>query len=106
MGLPNVPLPTAIVVVGDEKVEVRGLSRAAAIRFAGLRGDPDAADILLIAFGCGISEEEAAAWRETVEFDVAGAIADQVLILSGLMEGKGEPGDGPSPTDTTPSISS
>lgn len=87
MALPLVALPTDIVVVADEKVEVRGLSRAEALKLQTFDGDLDAAENHILACGTGVTLEEAAEWRAAVAPDVAGALVDRICELSGLVEG-------------------
>lgn len=84
MALPSVPLPRGSVEVADEKVEVRGLSRAAALRLGAFDGDADKVENFIVAFGCEISEDEARAWREATSVEVVGPILHKILELSGM----------------------
>lgn len=86
MGLPVVKLPRTTVMVGGEPVEVRGLSRAEAMRLPHFRDDPDAAETFLLARGVGISEDEALAWRNESPVDAVGVLVDAIIDLSGLGE--------------------
>lgn len=87
MNLPSAPLPTDVVVVAGAEVKVRGLSRAEAIRLRDIGGDMDLAENHILACGAGVSEEEAADWRDAVLPEVAGAVIDRICELSGLVEG-------------------
>lgn len=84
MGLPVVPLPKSTVEVAGVAVEVRGLSRAEAMRLPSFHEDPDAGETFVLARGTGITEAEAADWRASSPVDVVGAVVDEILRLSGL----------------------
>lgn len=85
--LPSVPLPTDTVEVAGIEVKVRGLSRAEALRIRDFAGDMDQAENHILACGAGVTELEAAEWRNSVAPDVAGAVVDRICELSGLVEG-------------------
>ena len=84
MGLPVVALPTDTVLIGDDKVEIRGLSRAETLRLSGL--EIDDADNLVLSIGAGVSEDEARAWRNTTSNEVVRKLVDRIVELSGLTE--------------------
>jgi hypothetical protein len=86
-GLPAVPLPRDEVVVAGERVLVRSLSRSEVVRVAEFKDNPDGAEDFILACGVGVSVDEAHAWRDTVDADVAGLVIDRICELSGLTEG-------------------
>lgn len=87
MSLPVVALPTDVVAVAGAEVKVRGLSRAEALKIQTFTGDLDGAENHILACGTGVTEDEAAEWRANTPPDVAGAIVDRIIELSGLTEG-------------------
>lgn len=87
MSLPSVPLPRDEVVVGGEKVLVRGLSRSEVLRIAAFQGDPDKAENFIVSCGVGVSLEEAQAWRDSIPPETASPLVDRICELSGLVEG-------------------
>lgn len=84
MILPLSPLATGTVDIGGQTVEFRSLSRAEALKLNGYRGREDEAEVFIIASATGASEDEAQAWRESVDVATAGLLIDGILILSGL----------------------
>lgn len=86
MGLPKVALPTDIIEVAGEKVEVRGLSRSEVLKLSEYNGDPDAAENYILAIGANVSIEEATDWRNSVPADVVSPILERIVQLSGLDE--------------------
>jgi hypothetical protein len=85
MGLPPLkPLSTDTVEVGGVQVEFRSLSRAESLKMRSFVGDPDAAEIYILAAATGSSEDEARKWREGVNLTDGGALIDAILIHSGL----------------------
>lgn len=87
MSLPVVKMPTAVVKIADLDVEVRGLTRAQALRIVTFKDDPDGAEAFVLACGAGVSEAEAQAWRESTPSDDVGLLVDKILEISGLTEG-------------------
>lgn len=87
MSLPPVPLPRDTVDVEGVPVQVRGMSRAEVSKLAGYGSDLDAAENWVLACGCDISMEDAAAWRGAVPADAAGPVIDRICVLSGISEG-------------------
>lgn len=87
MSLPDLPLRTDTVVVGDAKVQIRSLSRAEALKVGTFNGDMEAAENWLLACGAGVTEDEAREWRNAVSAEDAGTIIDAICELSGLTEG-------------------
>ena len=84
MALPVVPLGTGSVEIGGQAVEYHALSRAQALKLAGLRGREDEAEVLILAGGTGCTEDEARAFREANDTDTAGLLIDAILDISGL----------------------
>lgn len=97
MGLPVVPLPRDTVNVAGQDVEVRGLSRAEALRLRSLIEDEDAADAFVLQCGTGVSHDEAAAWREVTPLETVGLLVDRILELSALT-GEASKSDGAGPS--------
>ena len=87
MALPKVSLPTDTVYVDGNKVEVRGLSRAEAMKLPTFAGDMDEAEAYILSVGAGVSIEDAKAWREDSPADAVGIVVDRIVELSGLDEG-------------------
>jgi len=85
--LPDLPLPTSTVAVGDAKVEIRGLSRAEALRLPTFEGDLETTENFILACGAEVTEDEARTWRNSVSPDDAGTVIDAICELSGLVEG-------------------
>lgn len=90
--LPQVALPTKSVEVGGTPVQFRSLSRTEAMKVTTqFRDNPDGAEVFILACGVGVSEDEAAAWRNATDPTEAGKVIDGILVLSGLAEGQGDP---------------
>jgi hypothetical protein len=87
VSLPVVPLPTDIVAVAGHEVKVRGLSRAEAIKLATFGGDLDLVENFMVACGVGVTDDEAAEWRNTTPPDVVEPVLERIAELSGLVEG-------------------
>lgn len=87
MTLPVVALPTDVVVVADQEVKVRGLSRAEALRLQTFNGDLEEAENHILACGAGVTDEEAREWRHNTAADIVGPVIDRICELSGLFEG-------------------
>lgn len=88
MSLPErPPLETSFVMLDDDKVEIRRLSRAETIRLSAFSGNVDAAENFVLACGAGVTEDEARAWREKVSPEDAAVVVDAICELSGLVEG-------------------
>lgn len=87
MGLPVLPLPTSVVVVGGVEVPIRSLSRAEALRLRTFDGDVEQVENWILACGAGVSEEEAALWRNATDAEAAGVVVDAICELSGLVDG-------------------
>lgn len=85
MGLPLIPLPRDTVEVAGEKVEVRGLSRAEALKISTVyEGDLDAAETYLLSVGAEVPFEEAKEWRYAAPAAEVGRLVDRIVELSGL----------------------
>lgn len=95
MALPVRALPTSTVTIEGVAVEVRGLSRAEALKLTTQFADNvDGAETFIVSCGTGVSIEEAAEWRGATDVATAGLIIDEVIKLSGLT---GEDGKSPQP---------
>lgn len=89
-GLPQVPLHSEMVDVAGTKIEARSLSRAEQLRLGRMTDDPDGveqAEVSLIAWSTGFSEDEVRAWREETPGGVVGVLVDEIVRLSGMGEG-------------------
>jgi hypothetical protein len=86
-GLPQIPLASELVDVAGTDLSVRSLSRAEQLKLAKLTDDVDHAEILLIAWATGFSEDEVRTWREETPGGVVGALVDAIVELSGMREG-------------------
>lgn len=86
MALPIVPLPTAEVEVNGEKVTVRGLSRAAAIKLSTqfTQETADEAEVFVLAQGTGVTEDEARQWLASVDVTTASTVLEKIIELSAL----------------------
>lgn len=106
MGLPVVARRKKSVPVGDEFVEIRGLSRAearyltTAFKDGTETGDVDGAEVWMLVTVLGVTEAEATRWREETDADVVGLVIDGIIDLSGLV------GHGPDPKPSTNGSSS
>lgn len=85
MGLPPVPHHRALVDVGaDEKVEVRSVTRTEGAEIQKLveAGDPEAAEVALLAFGTDTARDEAAAWYGATAYNVVELVLQEIKRLS------------------------
>jgi hypothetical protein len=64
MALPVVPLATNKVDIGNDTVEFRSLSRSEALSLTHYKGQEDEAEIRILMWGTGCSEDEAKAFRD------------------------------------------
>lgn len=88
MSLPVVALPTDVVAVAGAEVKVRGLSRAEALKIhTAFAGDLASAETFILACGVGVTEDEAADWRDNTPPEPVGVVVDRIIELSGLAEG-------------------
>lgn len=88
MTLPEIPLPTGTATVGGATVAIKSLSRAAVVSLSSLDDDTSAAEILILSKGTGVTPDEARAWRESVDADTAGALLEQIAVISGIRRPK------------------
>lgn len=86
MGLPVVPLPSDSVEVAGEKVQVRGLSYDAVVRFQAFDSPADS-QAFLLAFGLDMPEDEVREWSNSTPADVVEPVIRRIAELSGLIEG-------------------
>lgn len=91
-GLPQIPLHSEMVDVGGTKIEVRSLSRAEQLKLAKLTDDVDQAEIVMIAWATGFSEDEVRVWREETPGGIVGALTEAIVDVSGMREGAGKSG--------------
>ena len=88
-------MPRDVVPVGDDKVEVRGLSRSEAVQLQGFGGDLDAMETYILSRGAGVSEAEAKEWRDSSRPDAVGVVVDRIIELSALDGDQGKASSGP-----------
>lgn len=84
MSLPVIPLPRETVHLGDEFVEVRGLTRAEAATVQALKDDTDAMEIRVLALGTGVDEAEVRIWRDATPAGAVEAVVNAIVRLSGI----------------------
>jgi hypothetical protein len=87
MSLPKVPLISEMVDVAGTKIEVRSLSRAEQLKLADYEGDIDGAEVKMIAMTTGFPEDEVRTWREETPGAVVGALIDEIVRISGMLDG-------------------
>jgi hypothetical protein len=97
MSLPIPTLPTSSVAVNGIEVPIHSLSRAQALKLGTFRGKEDEAEVFILVSGAAITEDEARAWRESVDTDTGGLLIDAILVLSGLAK----EGTNPNPNGAT-----
>jgi hypothetical protein len=88
MPLPAVPLDSGTVAVGGVDVSIRSLSRDEVVSLAAFGTDTNAAEVFILAAACGITEDEARAWRKSVSAKTAGVLLTAIARMSGLAVGK------------------
>jgi hypothetical protein len=93
MGLPVPPLPSGFSTVGGEKVPIKSMTRDGVLTL-GQMEDTAAAEVLMLVEGCGITEEEAIAWRKSVTAPVAEQLLEDIAVLSGIRKQRGDKDDG------------
>lgn len=84
MPLPINPLPTDSVEIAGQRVEIRSLSRAQALRLREFVGREDEAEVFLLVCGTGCTEDEARAFREGNDATTAGVLVDAIIAVSGM----------------------
>lgn len=85
MALPVKPLAKDTVDLDGDKVGIRSLSRAEAIKLATeYQHNADAAEIFMLVAGTGQSEEEVTNWRNATDAKTVGKVVDAIAALSGL----------------------
>lgn len=84
MALPVLALDRSTVDLGGSPVEFRSLSRSEVVALAGFASDTNAAEVFMLSRACGISEDEASVWRDSVSATAAGVLLSAIATLSGL----------------------
>lgn len=89
MPLPALPLDTGSLTIRGTTITFRSMSRADAIALGQMSDDPAGAEVLMLSSACGITPEEAAAWRAATMPPDVGALLDEIAVLSGIRKRKG-----------------
>jgi hypothetical protein len=97
MSLPIPTLPTGSVDVDGVAVPIHSLSRSQALKLGTFRGHEDEAEVFILMSGASVSDDEARAWRESVDTETGGLLIDAILVLSGLAKA----GTAPNPSAPT-----
>lgn len=85
MALPQIPCPTDTVIVGDEKVDVRGLTRTEAMGIHQRSSDPDKAETYILSKGLDEPLAVIENWRKEVASAAVEDIVNKILELTGLL---------------------
>ena len=95
MPLPIIPLPSSTVEVNGSPVTFRSLSRSEALKLRGMQGREDEAEVMIVAWACDTSEDDARLFLSSTTVEEAGKLSDAILIFSGLADAdeEGEPID-------------
>ncbi len=96
MALPVIPLPSDTVEVNGTEVRFRSLSRSEALKLQDYRGREDEAELLILQWATGATEEEAKAFQEGTANAEVGKLTDAILIFSGLADEDTDPKAGTS----------
>jgi hypothetical protein len=86
MQLPGKPLPTGSVTIDGTEVPIRALSRLEVRKLRQFSASAEDAEPYIVACGTGVSVEDATEWLGRVTVEDGGALLDEVLILSGLLD--------------------
>ena len=84
--LPHIPLPTDEVELAGTTIKITSLSRSQVLKLNNFANNPDEAETFILACGTGITEEEAAEWRNSVDPLTAGKLIDAIILLTGLAD--------------------
>jgi hypothetical protein len=96
MPLPVKPLPTGSVTIEGTVVAIRALSRSEVVQLRKYEGNEDDAEPFVVACATGETEEEARRWLGSVSVETGGALLNEVLALTGLVDPQaGSTGEGP-----------
>lgn len=92
MPLPIAPLGTETIVIAGTSITVRSLSRDAVVRLSQLDTDQEAAEVLMLVEGTGITDDDAREWRRKVDAKTADELLEAIASVSGLRRRKGPGG--------------
>lgn len=85
-----VPTPSEKVVVGGVELEVRGLTLGEVKDLDAMgKVDAERTGIQAVAWGCGVSFDEAKAWIESTSPQFGAQLAEHIMRLSGMTEETG-----------------
>jgi len=93
MALPVKALARDSVLIGDEKVEFRAMSRSEALKLGNYRGKEDEAEIFILQCGTSCTDDEAKAFLDANDTATAGLLIEGILALSGLTPDTGKDAD-------------
>lgn len=83
--LPQVELPTKVVTIADQDIEIKSLTRSQVIKIStDYKQDVDAAEVFILACGTGQPEEDIRAWRDSTDATTVGVLVDAIVYLSAL----------------------
>jgi hypothetical protein len=71
------------------------MSRAQVLKMQTFKGQEDEAEVWILTCGADVTEDEARAWRESVDVETAGLLIDGIIMLSGLAKAGTTPNDSP-----------
>lgn len=104
--LPKAKCPTETILVDGTAVELTGLTRGQLHALNRSAEDPQVFEAVLVGFGCGVTQAEAAAWLEEAGSEQAQPIIDKLMELSGLGDAPKDSRSESTPGSSTDSISS
>lgn len=90
--LPVKAMPTATVDIDGTAIEVRGLSRAEALKLntSYSEATADEAEVFVLSHGASVDEDEAREWLQTTDTTTAGLLIDKIIELSGIIDQNGK----------------
>lgn len=94
MTLPKFAPPTASLIIEDQKIEVRGLTRSEAMGIHERSNDPDKAEAYILSKGLDTPLAAVDAWRKEVASQAVEEIVNKILELTGLLGAATFPNDG------------
>lgn len=90
MTLPSVPLPSSTVVINEQSIAIRSLTRKETMQIKAGAEDLEECEILLLMYGTNSSREEVVAFRETTPPQATDDLVTAIADLSGFETTKGK----------------